>query len=325
MTSKTKTTEQQEEQGQAFNAPVVFDAAQARTAALILDQQAMASIEHFATLMSSGTMTVPKHLKSKADCMAITMQAMQWQLNPFVVAQKTFEIGGKLGYEAQLVNAVAMSCGALKTAPDFEFIGDWSKVLGKFKIMPGKEGGKPYAASAWQDSDEAGLGVKVTAVLRGETTPRELTLMLVQCFPRFSTQWATDPQQQITYTAVRKFIRRYAPGALLGVYTPDELTNEFEYAPGAYVLEKAQMQEQRTASSESPQSRTATPTTTEQKTLEVYSDERFKRNIAKFQSYIDTGIPNDEVISTVKTMYILSDEQVSILKQLRPRTDVQKM
>ncbi|MCB1452689.1 MAG: hypothetical protein KDJ43_03505, partial [Rhizobiaceae bacterium] len=34
----------------------------------------------------------------------------------------------------------------------------------------------------------------------------------------------TDPQQQITYLAVRKFARRYAPGAILGVYTDEEIS-----------------------------------------------------------------------------------------------------
>ena len=45
---------------------------------------------------------------------------------------------------------------------------------------------------------------------------------MTQCYPRFSTQWATDPQQQISYAALKKFARRYCPDVILGVYTPDE-------------------------------------------------------------------------------------------------------
>ncbi|SPX63869.1 Uncharacterised protein [Leclercia adecarboxylata] len=37
--------------------------------------------------------------------MAIIMQAMQWGMNPYAVAQKTHLVNGVLGYEAQLVNA----------------------------------------------------------------------------------------------------------------------------------------------------------------------------------------------------------------------------
>jgi hypothetical protein len=299
-----------------FNAPMVFDEGQARTSALILNRDHMDSIDRIAVLMCSGKMSVPKHLKeSKADCFAVAMQAIQWQLNPFLVAQKTFDIGGKLGYEAQLVNAVAMSCGALRTAPDFEFIGDWSKVLGKFKIVDGNNG--KYPVINWVPNDEDGLGVKVTAVLRGETKPRELTLMLVQCFPRFSTQWATDPEQQITYTAVRKFIRRYAPGALLGVYTPDELqSDEFEYAPGAYIIQGAQ---QETTSGSS-----ATQAQAGETTLELFPDDRFKHNLGKYQDYIDKGGDSAEILKTLRIKYTLTDDQVAVIKKLRPRKEEPK-
>jgi hypothetical protein len=49
--------------------------------------------------------------------------------------------------------------------------------------------------------------------------------MMSQAYPRFSTQWATDPQQQICYLAVRKWARRVTPDVLLGVYTPEELVD----------------------------------------------------------------------------------------------------
>jgi hypothetical protein len=63
-------------------------------------------------------------------------------------------------------------------------------------------------------------------MLRGESKPRELTVMMSQAYPRFSTQWATDPYQQLCYLAVRKWGRLHSPGAILGVYTPDELDGE---------------------------------------------------------------------------------------------------
>ncbi|WP_224788406.1 recombinase RecT [Pseudomonas fluorescens] len=53
-----------------------------------------------AMMMSKGVTTVPKHLKgNQADCMAVVLQAMQWQMNPFAVAQETFIVnGGALSY-----------------------------------------------------------------------------------------------------------------------------------------------------------------------------------------------------------------------------------
>jgi hypothetical protein len=44
------------------------------------------------------------------------MQAAQWGMNPFAVAQKTHVVNGTLGYEAQLVNAVVSSSNLLATA-----------------------------------------------------------------------------------------------------------------------------------------------------------------------------------------------------------------
>lgn len=184
----------------------------------------MAAMQKMAELMSTATVTIPKHLVNKpGDCLAVVMQAAQWEMNPYAVAQKThLTQGGQLGYEAQLINAVVIARAPIKERPKFEFFGDWSKILGKVKEMKGATGGK-YYVSDWAEKDEAGLGVRCSAVFRGETEPREVELLLVQCWPRFSTQWATDPQQQITYAAVRKWSRRYSPDVILGVYTPEEL------------------------------------------------------------------------------------------------------
>ena len=39
--------------------------------------------------MAQSVQTLPKHLAGKpADCMAVAMQAAQWGMNPFAVAQK---------------------------------------------------------------------------------------------------------------------------------------------------------------------------------------------------------------------------------------------
>lgn len=192
--------------------------------ALILDPRHLQQMMAFAELMASATVAVPQHLRGKpGDCLAVVMQATQWGMNPFAVAQKTHvSQGGALGYEGQLVSAVISGSGALEGDPTYEFIGDWNKVLGKVEERKSEKGGKYYAAT-YTKSDEAGLGVMVRATLRGERAPRELQVMMSQAYPRFSTQWATDPKQQICMLAIRKFTRLHKPGVLLGVYTPDEL------------------------------------------------------------------------------------------------------
>lgn len=196
------------------------------TSQIMLDEKAMDRIISFGKLMAKGKCSVPTHLAgNEADCTAVAMQAVQWRMNPYAVASKTFLApNGTLSYEAQLINAVITTLAPIKNRPSYEFFGDWTKIQGKLKKMQ-SEGKKPYFVSDWKDSDEQGLGVIIRCTLKGEDEPRELELLLVQCQPRFSTQWATDPQQQITYAAIRKWSRRYTPDVILGVYTPDELAD----------------------------------------------------------------------------------------------------
>ncbi|MFA5386835.1 MAG: RecT family recombinase [Candidatus Paceibacterota bacterium] len=186
-------------------------------------------IQAFGKMMARGGITVPRHFHgNEADCAAVTMQALTWGMNPFAVAQKTHVTqGGALGYEAQLVNAVIQNSGELEGDPEYEHFGDWSKVLGKVEERKSDKGGKYYVAT-YTKADEQGLGVIVRATLRGEKKPRELELLMSQAYPRFSTQWATDPKQQICYLALRKFVRLNKPGVLLGVYTEDELPTASE-------------------------------------------------------------------------------------------------
>jgi len=190
---------------------------------LFLNDGAMDRLYKVAETMAAGIATVPKHLqKNVADCFAVVTQAAIWRMNPYAVAQKThISQGGALGYEGQLVNAVVTTLAPIQRRPEYEFLGDWSKILGKVEERKSDKGGKYYVA-AWKTADEAGLGVIVRCTLKGETEPRTVQVMMTQAWPRFSTQWATDPQQQICYLAVRKWSRRYTPDVLLGVYTPEE-------------------------------------------------------------------------------------------------------
>lgn len=91
---------------------------------LVLSNETMDKAFRMAELMASGRSTVPKHLQgSAADCMAVTLQALQWNMSPFAVAQKTHIVNGTLGYEAQLVNAVLQSTGAIAGEFDYEYRG----------------------------------------------------------------------------------------------------------------------------------------------------------------------------------------------------------
>jgi hypothetical protein len=175
------------------------------TAAAIFSPEGMNQLVRFAELMSQSKATVPQHLAGKpADCLAVTMQAAQWGMNPFAVAQKTHVVNGTLGYEAQLVNAVVSSSNLLTTRLNYEWAGDWSKVNGKTDKSPS-------------------LTVTVSATIKGEADPRSLTISMAQAGVRNSPLWEQDPRQQLAYLCVKRWARLHAPDVLLGVYTPDEL------------------------------------------------------------------------------------------------------
>ncbi|MEB7922365.1 recombinase RecT [Atlantibacter hermannii] len=175
------------------------------TAAAIFSPEGLNQLVRFADLMAQSKATVPSHLAGKpADCLAVTMQAAQWGMNPFAVAQKTHVVNGTLGYEAQLVNAVVSSSNLLATRLNYRWDGDWSKVNGKTDKSPD-------------------LTVTVWATLKGESEPRTLTISMAQAGVRNSPLWEQDPRQQLAYLCVKRWARLHAPDVLLGVYTPDEL------------------------------------------------------------------------------------------------------
>lgn len=166
------------------------------TAATIMSPAALNALVEFSKLMAASAVTVPDHLKGKpADCLAVAMQAAQWGMNPFAVAQKTHIISGRLGYEAQLVNAVIQSTGAIEGTPSYEYRGEGPK-----------------------------LECRVGCVLRGQ---HEVTWGQWYCVSdvqvKNSPLWKTNPKQQLGYLQLKNWARLYAPGAILGVYTPDEL------------------------------------------------------------------------------------------------------
>lgn len=162
---------------------------------LMMNPESMDRVIRMAEMMAGGKSTVPAHLqKNPADCMAVVLQAMQWGMLPHIVAQKTHLVNGTLGYEAQLVNAVVQESGCITGRFHYEYRGN----------SPTME-------------------CRVGAIIRGE---REITwgewLNEAKVTTKNSPLWKTNPRQQMGYLQVKNWARLYAPGAILGVYTPDE-------------------------------------------------------------------------------------------------------
>lgn len=163
---------------------------------LLADFEKVRAMQELANIMATAKVTVPQHLAGKAgDCLAVVMQAAQWKMNPFAVAQKTHVVNGTLGYEAQLVNAVVQSSGAISGHFHYEYQGEGANV-----------------------------SCRVGAVIRGD---KEITwgewLSASTVTTKNSPLWKTNPKQQLGYLQVKNWARIYCPGAILGVYSDDEL------------------------------------------------------------------------------------------------------
>lgn len=173
----------------------------ASSISIITNDNYMDRVMTLAKMMASSRVSVPKHLQnSEGDCAAIIMQAMNWGMDPFIVAQKTHLVGSTLGYEAQLVNAVVQKSNAIKGAFSYEYK---------------DEGGT---------APNAFVSCRVGAVLNGQA---DITwgewLASASVTTKNSPLWKTNVKQQMAYLQVKNWARMYCPGAILGVYTAEEL------------------------------------------------------------------------------------------------------
>jgi hypothetical protein len=154
----------------------------------------MGEAMEIAKLMAGGNF-VPPHLRGvPGDCLAVVMQAARWGMDPFAVANKTYFVNNRMGYEAQLVNAVVNSSNVLN---------------GRLKVD-------------WSGEGNA-LECFVTGYIKGDPDAKTRRVKLNTIKVRNSPLWQADPEQQIGYYATRAWARLHTPEVLLGVYTPDEL------------------------------------------------------------------------------------------------------
>lgn len=170
--------------------------AEATVGEIMMNVPLLQQIDHMAARMATSKATIPAHLRgNEGDCWAVIMQAIQWKMNPYVVAQKTHLVNGTLGYEAQLVNAVVQNSGM---------------IIGPFRYEYRGEG--------------ASLECRVGAKIKGDD---DITwnewLMFSSVTTKNSPLWKTNPKQQMGYLQVKNWTRANCPGAILGIYTPDEL------------------------------------------------------------------------------------------------------
>jgi len=187
---------------------------------LIRHTDQLNAINQIANIMANSKGLVPdSYINAPDKCMALIMQSGRWGLDPFAVAQKTFDLKGKIGYEGQLIQAIAEGAGW-----DFEteYLGDWSKVQGKHKKLKGNSGF--YDAPDWNSEDEDGLAIVITGTNSRSGKVKSMQVDMKACYPRNSTNWTYNPQQQIHYSGIKQFTRRHCPSVVIGIQDFDDIT-----------------------------------------------------------------------------------------------------
>lgn len=144
-----------------------------------------------AAMMARGKM-MPEHLRNDGDALMVIEQAMRWNMSPFAVAQNTFSIKGKLLFAGTIVAAAIENSGAIQGLMDYQFSGEGQN-----------------------------RKVTVSATRRGESAPRSVDVVLKDAVTS-NEIWKKQPDQQLVYHGSRVWARRWTPGVMLGVYTPEE-------------------------------------------------------------------------------------------------------
>lgn len=242
----------------------------------ILDGDSLDKMMRIAEQLSYSKLTVPKHLVGNiGDCLAIVTQAMLWNMNPFAVAQKTHLVNGTLGYEAQLVNAVLQNSGAVRGLPRYEYRGDGAALECRVGFIP--RGEAEVVFGEWLRSDAV-------------TTKN-------------SPLWKTNPKQQLGYLQIKNWARAFAPGAILGVYTVDELED------AGLPVQRVQSMGVTSAAPAAADTPTQAPAAAP--ALPVYSQAAFEKNLASWNALIRSGKKSaDQIVATLMAKATLSEQQV---------------
>lgn len=157
-----------------------------------------------AKLMAISQIAIPKHLRGNPGaCIAVCIQAIEWRMSPFAVANKSYSVNDRMAYEAQLIQAVI-----LQRAP----------IKGRIKAEYSGEGDKRR--------------LRVWAVLREDDEVVDyMSPEFGKILPKNSPLWKNDPDQQLFFSSVRALCRRHFPDVILGVYAKDEIEDSVGIGP----------------------------------------------------------------------------------------------
>lgn len=157
----------------------------------------VSEVMEFAKLMAISGIAVRKHLRGNPGaCLGVVIQALEWRMSPYAVANKSYLVNDQLAYEAQLIHAVVLSRAPIKGRPKVEYTGEGDERRCKVSV---------------ELNDGSGQWVEYESPKFGKITPKNSPL------------WKSDPDQQHFYFSARSLARRHFPDVILGVYAEDEI------------------------------------------------------------------------------------------------------
>lgn len=161
----------------------------------------MGEAMEFAKLMALSGSMIPKHLRNNpGGCLGICIQAYEWQINPYALAQKSYEVNDRTCYEASLYHAIVCRRAPITGRVQMEYTGEAKT-----------------------------RRCRVFAVLAdGTGTVEYWSPVFDSIKPKNSPLWLNDPDQQLFYFSVRAFTRRHFPDVMMGIYTVDEMMDSGE-------------------------------------------------------------------------------------------------
>jgi hypothetical protein len=170
----------------------------------------MIEVMEFAKLMALADTAVPPHLRNKpGSCLAITIRALQLKMDPFTVANWSYEVEQKgvrrISYESAFFNAVILARAPIDGPLEYEILGDGDDRRCKVTFTLRRR----HKTISYISETLAKLrpGRNESGVTKG------------------SPLWDKKPEVQMIYNTVRDVARIYFPHVTSGLYTSDELAD----------------------------------------------------------------------------------------------------
>lgn len=157
-----------------------------------------------AKVMANSKEAVPGHVRGNLGMsIAIHDMAMAWGFSPYMLANESSVIKGRLGFTSHVFRAVMDKRAGLR-----------GRLQAKYE---GQGDDRRIIVTGWFKNELDPLSYESPPINKLKPSRNE------QGELKGSPLWDKDPDQQLFYYASRAFCRRYCPEVMLGLFGVDEL------------------------------------------------------------------------------------------------------